>query len=243
MDYYDFHCHVDLMPSMETFSEEAQDARVSIVAVTTTPKAYERERDLLSHFMNIRVALGLHPQLVGKRFHELELVERLIDNVRYVGEIGLDFSRQYYSTKDIQLDVFTRIIQKCMQSQRKVISIHSVRSDKAVLDVLENSNCGQHNYCILHWYSGSIKQLDRAVALGCYFSVNLKMLDSENGRRNIKHIPFERILLETDAPFISDIRYAQQQKRYLNDIEEKLITLKGEDTTRHIRNSSQEIFI
>lgn len=51
----------------------------------------------------------------------------------------------------------------------KIISIHSVRSDKNVLDILEKYDCTKHNNCILHWYSGSLKQLDRAIELRLLF--------------------------------------------------------------------------
>jgi len=231
------------MPSMELFCEQANVSGVSVVAVTTTPKAFEREQRLLSRFANIRVALGLHPQLVGERLAELELVIDLIDSTRYIGEIGLDFNRDYYRTKEEQLKVFIRVIECCMHFQNKVISIHSVRSDKVVLDILESCNCCAVNYCILHWYSGSLKQLSRAIEIGCYFSINKNMLLSENGRRIIEQIPSERILLETDAPFTSEFVTGQQQKKIMDYCINELIELKSVDVAGLIISTSKSIFI
>lgn len=52
---YDFHCHLDLMPSMKGFAEEAKERNINILAVTTTPKAYEKEMTCFQLYENIRV--------------------------------------------------------------------------------------------------------------------------------------------------------------------------------------------
>jgi len=57
---------------------------------------------------------------------------------------------------------------------------------------------------ILHWFSGSIKVAARAWTLGCYFSINPRMLEHDAGLKLVKAIPVERLLLETDAPFSGD---------------------------------------
>ena len=54
---------------------------------------------------------------------------------------------------------------------------------------------------ILHWFSGTLRELERAIALGCWFSVGAAMLRSERGRELASHIPRDRILTETDGPF------------------------------------------
>ena len=68
---------------------------------------------------------------------------------------------------------------------------------KKVLDLLEDFD----GVVILHWYSGGIAELDRAISRGYYFSVNHQMVHSANGRKIIERIPVEKILLESDAPF------------------------------------------
>lgn len=54
---------------------------------------------------------------------------------------------------------------------------------------------------ILHWFSGSVRQMELAAERGCFFSVNPPMTTSENGRKLISAFPSERILIETDGPF------------------------------------------
>ncbi len=218
MELFDMHCHVDLMPDMVTFAKQTLDASVGIFAVTTTPKAYAQETQMLQSFPNIRVGLGLHPQLVSKRYGELFLFEKHIEEAEFVGEIGLDFNKQYYSSKEKQLDVFHQMIEWCSRFSGKTISIHSVHSDKATLDILERYACMERNHCILHWFSGSLAQLHRAVEMGCYFSVNNAMAKSTNGQNLLANIPIEKLLIETDAPFVSEIKTVSRLKAEMSAV-------------------------
>lgn len=213
---YDMHCHLDLMNSMKEIADETLKNNINILAVTTTPKAYEKEIYLLNNYRNIRVALGIHPQLIKERYLELAIVEKYIKSANYIGEIGLDFGIHNYSSKEKQIGVFDKIIYWSSLYGNKVISIHSVRSDKMVLDILEKYNCTKNNICILHWFSGSMKQLNRAIDLGCYFSVNISMLNSQNGEKILKKIPNDKILIESDSPFIFNTRTGNELIAILN---------------------------
>ncbi len=241
MDIYDMHCHVDLMDNMEEFINKALQEKINLLAMTTTPKAFEIEQKKLEAYPNVRVSLGLHPQLVLDRYEEVALVEEFIHTTKFVGEIGLDFSKQFISSKDRQILVFKQIIEWCQQSPKKILSIHSVRADKDVLAILEKYNCPNDNACILHWYSGSPKQLDRAIELGCFFSINDYMINSPNGRSIIQKIPCERLLLESDAPFISNVRTVGQLKRMLNHCISELNIIKGEDASLMITETSHRL--
>lgn len=236
------HCHVDLMQSMSEFSKLALEKRINLLAMTTTPKAYEIEMEKLSGFPNIKVALGLHPQLAFERNHELSLVEKYIGKAKFIGEIGLDFNKPFYYSKEHQIDVFTQIIKWCKRSPLKVLSIHSVRSNKNLLDIMERYESTKLNYCILHWYSGSLKQLERAIELGCYFSVNEYMLKSPNGQLIAKEIPVNRLLLESDAPFISEIKTVEQLERKLKYSLNELVRIKGGEVVECIYKTSQRLF-
>jgi TatD DNase family protein len=68
-----------------------------------------------------------------------------------------------------------------------------------VLDLLEDA---QRTPVVFHWYSGSLQTLDRALAEGHYFSINPSMTASPNGQKVIARLPPDRVLTETDAPFV-----------------------------------------
>ncbi len=88
------------------------------------------------------------------------------------------------------------------REEEKIPSIHSVRAVKPVLDLLEQHFPRNRGTAVLHWFSGSVSQARRATALGCYFSVNERMLASLNGKRILHEIPDDRLLTETDGPFV-----------------------------------------
>lgn len=197
----DFHCHLDLFPDPVSAVTDAERAGVYTLTVTTTPKAWPRNHDLTRETRFVRAALGLHPQLVAERSSEIDLWEEYLPQARYVGEVGLDAGSKYYRSFDLQKDIFTRILKKCSESEGKILSIHSVRCAKTVLDFIESYLPSERSTVVLHWFTGSKSDARRAVDLGCYFSINAMMMNNERGRDLILSLPRERLLTETDAPF------------------------------------------
>ena len=234
---FDMHCHVDLIDPMNRFCATAAMSDISILAMTTTPRAYHAETNMLRNYQSVYVALGLHPQLVSERKQELAIFDRYVASSRFIGEVGLDFSKRFYSSKEDQVIAFEHIIQACVHS--KTISIHSVFSDKQVLDILAKNSTTEHNRCILHWYSGSLKQLDRALEMGCYFSVNEQMLRSANGAKIIHRIPVERMVLESDAPFVGSINTAELLRESLKRAQDGISSIKGVEAKDILAHTSR----
>lgn len=197
----DFHCHLDLYPDLAAAVRRSEEQGVFTLAVTTTPRAWAHNDALTAPTRHVRAALGLHPQLVAKHANELALFEALLPRTRYVGEIGLDAGPRFYRSLEQQKLVFERIIQLCAEARDKIISVHSVRTIKAVLDTLERNMPPAHGRVVLHWFTGSAAEARRAVELGCYFSINGEMLADSKRRDLVRSLPLERLLTETDGPF------------------------------------------
>ncbi|MCY0151056.1 Qat anti-phage system TatD family nuclease QatD [Hoeflea alexandrii] len=202
--YVDFHCHLDLYPDLENAISRCEMSRTATLAVTTTPKAFRRNMQLAKGKEFVRVALGLHPHLVEDRWNEMPLFDALLNETRYVGEIGLDAGPQFYKSLDKQTEVFTHILKLSNDHGNKILSIHSVRTASKVLDLLERHFSGGSGRAVLHWFGGTLPEAERAVELGCYFSVNRAMFRNERGRKLIRSLPMDRILTETDGPFVED---------------------------------------
>ncbi|MEI8571226.1 TatD family deoxyribonuclease [Methylomonas sp. LW13] len=196
----DFHCHLDLYPDPYSVAKECIDRGLYVLSVTTTPSAWTGTLSLATGAPRIRTALGLHPQLAHKRKQELPLFEQLIEQTRYVGEIGLDGTPEFKRYWEDQMLVFTRALDICCSAGGRVLSIHSRRAATAVLDEIEKrSPIGTP---ILHWFSGNKSELDRASALGCWFSVGPGMLRGSKGQDLVRRMPRDRILTESDGPFV-----------------------------------------
>jgi TatD DNase family protein len=195
----DFHVHLDLYPDAGEVVRQVTERGIYALSVTTTPSAWKGTSALAEGSSRIRTALGLHPQLAHLRVGELALFDELFSDAKYIGEIGLDGAPEYKRHWELQLQVFNHVLRRCQAVGGRVMSIHSRRATTAVLDRLEASLGA--GIPILHWFSGSKREFERAVALGCWFSVGPAMLASERSREIVLKMPRERVLTETDGPF------------------------------------------
>lgn len=195
----DFHCHLDLYANPLLTMHGSEETGTGVLSVTTTPSAWHGTSRLSRDSNMIRTAIGLHPQLARARKSELEIFDRCLEETRFVGEVGLDGSPEYLEFWNDQLHVFEHILASCGEAGGKILSVHSRRAVTPVLDYL-----GKHSASvpILHWFSGSKSELRRAIELGCWFSVGPGMLAGAKGRALVGAMPHERVLLETDGPFV-----------------------------------------
>ena len=200
--WVDFHCHVDLYEDHAAVIAECDRERVATLAVTTTPKAWPRNRELAARSAHVRIALGLHPQLVADRENELPLFERYLPDARYVGEIGLDAGPRFYRSFPAQERVFERVLSACAEQGGKILTVHSIRTTSKVLNHIERSLPQDRGRVVLHWFTGTAAEAKRAVALGCYFSINAEMLRSPKHRNLVGSLPLDRLVTETDGPFV-----------------------------------------
>lgn len=197
MTFVDSHCHVGRYKDPLSVIRRAEDADVVTVAVTETPSEFQRLSLRLGRRRLVRLALGLHP-LRAAMISPLDqaLFGRLLDRVDYVGEVGLDGSREGRPSLDRQMKVFEHILGQ-PRIASKILTVHSRGAEKAAIECLSSAGAT----AILHWYSGPLGQIDVALGAGLWFSVNAPMLRSKNGQKIVRSIPADRIVTETDGPF------------------------------------------
>lgn len=193
----DTHCHFDMMPNPEAFVSEKEQKGDIVIGMTNLPSHFRMGQPHVENYRHIRLALGFHPLLAAESRSEIIQFKRLVDQTSYIGEIGLDFSREGIATKKEQISVLGEIL-SALKGKNKILSVHSRNAEKELLDMLceyEIKNV------IFHWYSGSVDLIPAILAKGYYFSVNEAMCRSKNGQSIIVRIPKDRILTETDAPY------------------------------------------
>lgn len=200
---FDFHCHIDLFPNPQEIVRSCEAEQILTFTMTTTPKAWPQNRKWTADSRYVHCALGLHPELVSERASEITLLEEYMEHAPLVGEIGLDASPKHKKSWESQVEIFTRVLRRADDLGGRVLSIHSRRAAKQVVDAIHDSSSRNRIIPILHWYSGSHSVARKAVELGCYFSVNAQMLSRESGRQLVDAIPNDRLLIETDSPFTS----------------------------------------
>jgi TatD DNase family protein len=194
----DTHCHVDLYPDPAAVIRQANTQHIVTVAVTNTPSVFDHLREIVGESRYVRVALGLHPELAVARAGELALFANRISATRYIGEVGLDYRTTVEADRATQRRVLAAILGWCDAAADKIVTVHSRRAADDVVDAFGASFRGTY---ILHWYSGSVRALRRAVANGAYVSVNPAMVRSASAMSLLAGVPRERVLTETDGPF------------------------------------------
>lgn len=223
MRLYDTHFHLDLQKNVKAAIEEINANKIYTIAMTNLPVLYEKEKQQYDS-PYIRTALGFHPELIGEYKKYIPLMWEKLSEARYIGEVGLDFTDKTYQAD--QVSFFSELVQRCRKDETKIISIHSRKAEREVLDVLDDAFSFK---AILHWYSGDESLLNRAVKMGCYFSVNGNMLKSRKIERMLEIVPKNRILLETDSPFGDAIKsHAESLKILIDGLSPKYVMLAEE---------------
>ena len=205
----DTHCHFDMMPKPETYIRQRELAGDIVIGMTNLPSHFQMGQPHLRGYKHIRLALGLHPLLAAESKSEVTLFKRLVNQTSYIGEIGLDFSKEGLANKDEQVAVLRELL-SAIRGKKKIVSVHSRKAEKELLALLSEYEIEN---VVFHWYSGSVDLIPAILGRGYYFSVNEAMCLSKNGRAIIEKIPRERVLTETDAPYNerTDIREVLKQ--------------------------------
>lgn len=194
----DSHCHVDRFPNPTELADECESQHILTLAVTNLPSHYEVAVEHLSSLRFVNPALGFHPLAVADNRSELDVFLSLVTSVSLIGEVGLDFSAEGIKSRNEQLRVFRQIAESLSDNSR-FVTLHSRGSAEDVVSVLEEYGVAP---CVFHWYSGSSSTLKRLVGLNHYCSVNSAMLTSKKGRSVLETVPRERVLTETDGPYV-----------------------------------------
>jgi len=225
----DAHCHIDLFPDPYHIIEESDRKGIFVLAMTNLPSHFQRGRSHIKANGKTRLALGLHPLYAAKHVNELSLFEQFLHQTSYVGEVGLDFSKEGISTKDLQIRSFEFLLH-LVTGKKKILSLHSRGAETEVLSYLLRYNI---KLAIFHWYSGPEKLVESIVSAGFLFSINPAMARSKKGAELIKMIPLDHILTESDGPFVmlngraaepTDMESVEQQISHIKAIPQAMVS-------------------
>lgn len=194
---HDSHIHLDLYQDISKIVNEVEMNKLYTIAVTNHPKIYDILKAKVSS-KYIRIGLGFHPELLEAYAKETNAFFTRLPSAKYVGEIGLDFSKKNTYSRSLQISFFTKTISLCKLYSEKIISVHSRKAEKEILNIIGNDNSNKY---IMHWYSGSYRVHKKMVENGFYFSFNHEMLSSKNGVEILLRTPLDKVLLESDGPF------------------------------------------
>lgn len=205
----DSHLHLQASQFAKTRAQELVRARSLGVGFFVCNGTSELDWDLVLEIKEVEQGvipfLGLHPWEVGlARSSWFErLTEIVASQVVGIGEIGLDSGPKALRQASIaeQQNVFCQQLDLARYWQRPV-TIHCVKAWSVLVDSLVQEGPIERGF-LLHGYGGSAEMIGKFLDLNGYFSVGLRLLQSNPGRlaKVLRAIPDDRLLIETDAPF------------------------------------------
>lgn len=183
---------LDLHAHIEPAIAPRQLEQLGAVVFAATRSATEFERTTTRTDPVTIWGLGCHPGVATAQAEfDAERFAELLKRSPFVSEVGLDGTAR--TDTETQMRIFRSILRLVAQTPR-IVSVHSKRATSQVLDLVEESNAPG---IVLHWWLGSQSETQRAIRLGCLFSVNRSM-----DCLKLRHagVPIDRLLPETDHP-------------------------------------------
>jgi TatD DNase family protein len=219
MIFVDSHCHIDgkeFDADRDEVVQRANEAGVKFMLNVGTGEPdsgdFERAVEVAEKYENVYASIGVHPH-DAKTFDdaaEARLIKLAKENKKVIawGEIGLDF---YYdhSPRDIQEKVFRRQIQIGRELGLPII-IHSRDADDETVEILTQECAGEDfRGGIMHCFGGTPLMAERLMEIGFLisFAGNVTFKKADNLRRSARIVPLEKLLVETDCPFLTPIPF------------------------------------
>lgn len=229
------HCHLDYLKAepLEELLKKAKDAQISkIITIGVDPENLDNARRLALDHREVYYTQGIHPH-DAKNATEVEF-EKIIQRsaeakMVAVGEIGLDYHYNN-SLPEIQRAVFEKQLQLACDTDLPVV-IHTREADADTIAILKNFSSKLKRKGVIHSFTSTLALAEWVLTEGFYLGFNgiITFKKSEGVQEVVKMAPMERILLETDSPFLTPVphRGKENAPHYLPFIAQKVADLKA----------------
>jgi len=210
MKLFDSHCHLDdraFDHDIDPVLKRAAEAGVTrVLTVGTDPQSSLKAVSIAETYPGVYASVGVHPH--NANVCDADAVKMLIDlarhpKIRAWGEIGLDFNRMF-STRKMQVKWFIRQMEAAAGLNLPMI-FHERDSGGHFLEILKE-NTTSETRGVIHCFSGTQNELEAYLDLGLYIGLTGILTIKTRGqalRAQIPHIPLERLVVETDAPYLT----------------------------------------
>ncbi len=229
----DTHTHINMIEkiSIDEILKNALDNYVEkIIVPSAYPKDIHEVIALVEKYDNVYGMLGVHPSEVRDWNDDVE--NKIIEYSKHpkivaIGEIGLDY---YWdkSFNDLQKEIFIKQI-KIANELNLPISIHDREAHKDTFDILKEYNKGSK--IVMHCFSGSVEFAKECIKEGYYIALGgvVTFKNAVKTKEVAKEIPLSKLLLETDAPYLTPVPYRgkENQPAYTRFVAEEIAKLRG----------------
>lgn len=251
LQYIDSHCHLDyddFAPELEEVIQRAKKAGVShMTTIGTSLKTIGKTLKLAEAYPFIYASVGVHPHEAEEEFDIT--YEELAEYAKHpkiigIGETGLDYFYEH-APKEKQKELFRLHIQVARDFQLPVI-IHTRDADADCLDILKEEMKKGPFKALIHCFTASLEFAQEVLSLGLYISISgiVTFKKAENVQEAVKLIPLERLLIETDAPYLAPIphRGKRNEPSFVVHVAEQIAELKNRPLPEVARVTTQNYF-
>ena len=233
----DSHCHLDHEPLFANLNDIILRSKKvgieKILTICTTVSSFNVILSIIQKDSIIYGTFGIHPHEVQKyKIDKKEIVKKVLDNNRIigVGETGLDF---YYNNADkkSQIESFENHIDASVELNIPLI-VHSRNAEIETFDILKKKY-SKNLKILMHCFTGTVSFVENLMTLNAHFSASgiITFKNSLELQNTFKKIPLEKLLIETDSPFLAPVpmRGKKNEPSYIKYTLEKLAQLKNID--------------
>ena len=235
--FIETHCHLDYLKShpLEEIREKIKEAGITkVVTIGVDPLNIDKVMELADTYPEVYFTQGIHPhdskeatEVEFQKIRERSNKPKMIA----VGEIGLDYHYNN-SPQDIQLSVFERQLQIAVDQDLPVV-IHTRDADEDTKAILKNFSSTLKRKGVVHSFTSSLELAEFVLSEGFYIGFNgiITFKKAENVQEVVKITPVERILFETDSPFLTPVPHRGKENApyYLPFVAAKIAELKNVD--------------
>jgi TatD DNase family protein len=204
----DSHCHLDYEPLINDINQVLQNAKnnniTHLLTIGTGLNSSKKVFEIVEKYNNIYGSIGIHPNSTTNNLADLDgllSIKKKSKKIIAFGETGLDYFYKKSEKKD-QLYSFEKHIELAI-SERVPVIIHTRDADEDTLSVIKKYHL--KTKFLIHCFTGSLVFAKKLLELGCLISFSgiITFKKSSDLRSVVKYVPIEKMLIETDSPYLS----------------------------------------
>lgn len=233
----DSHCHLNMLDlaafdgSLDKLMAAARENNVETMLCVNVDRAHQSEViGIAEQYDNVYASVGLHPSEAVSTLLGDEEILRYVDHPKVVaiGETGLDY---YYNDTGLeqQRDSFAQHVRLAKQTNLPLI-IHTRAAQDDTLAIMRDNDAHQCGG-VMHCFTEALDMAEAAMAMGFYVSISgiVTFKNAKNVQEVAAAIPMDRLLIETDAPYLTPVPYRGKPNgpQYVGYVAEKIAELKG----------------
>ena len=249
----DSHCHLDHEPLLSDIdniiSRSKETGITKLLTICTTAESFLKIKEIINKDELIYGSYGIHPhETEQNHINKKDIIENVKENKRIIGigETGLDFFYNH-SNKIRQIESFKEHIEASIELNMPII-IHSRNAETETFEIL-NDYKGSKLKILMHCFTGSLEFSKQLLSLDSFFSASgiITFKNSNDLRETFKTLPLDRLLIETDSPFLAPVpkRGKKNEPSFIRYTAEKLSELKKisfHDLVKFTSNNFDKLF-